>query len=52
MQVGWAYGEWIKVGGREVWMCWSCQVERRDAAKVAPPEPVQIPLTELGEFFR
>jgi hypothetical protein len=50
-QVGWAYGEWITVGGQQVWMCWPCQIKRRDAAKVAPVEPVQIPLTELAEFF-
>ncbi len=56
MMVGWAYGEWVEMIGGKVWMCWQCQVKRRDkmaraAAKVLPMEPVQIPLTELAEFF-
>lgn len=54
--VGWAYGEWLVIRGCQVWMCWQCQVKRRDkmaraAARVIPTEPVQIPLTELAEFF-
>lgn len=46
-----SYGGRVTVAGGMLWLCFDCQVLRRDAAKKKTTPAKSIPLTELNEFF-